>query len=264
MLAPKLDEGLPYVPASDQVLHATTLVEPNGRVALAFTAPEESGEYPFVCTFPGHWRRMYGVIVVVDDLEAFLANPVEPADPLGSTRALVAEWTTEELLPQIEKIGHGQALERGRALFAEAGCVACHRVGSEGGVVGPELTQVHERLREKGGRSALLRELIEPSALVDAKYQQHFVQTTDGRALTGLVTAEDAESISLVTNPNNPVPEVLLRSVIVLKVAVEGSVMPQGLLDRFHADEILEILAYLESGGDAQHAVYRESRAHAH
>ena len=59
-------EGLAsqFVPASAKVLHATPLVNPNGRAELVFTAPLKPGSYPYLCTFPGHWRVMRGVLVV--------------------------------------------------------------------------------------------------------------------------------------------------------------------------------------------------------
>lgn len=53
-----------YLPASPKILHATPLVQPNQKAELAFTAPEKPGRYPYLCTFPGHWRIMRGVLVV--------------------------------------------------------------------------------------------------------------------------------------------------------------------------------------------------------
>jgi azurin len=53
-----------FVPESDQVLHATRLIDPNAGVVLRFNAPEASGAYPFVCTFPGHWVVMNGKMFV--------------------------------------------------------------------------------------------------------------------------------------------------------------------------------------------------------
>lgn len=53
-----------YVPASPHVLQATPLVPPNERAELVFTAPSEPGRYPYLCTFPGHWRIMQGVMIV--------------------------------------------------------------------------------------------------------------------------------------------------------------------------------------------------------
>lgn len=53
-----------YVPDSPNVLHATPLVEPKGKAALIFDAPLEPGDYPYICTVPGHWRVMQGVLIV--------------------------------------------------------------------------------------------------------------------------------------------------------------------------------------------------------
>ena len=54
-----------YIPEIPQVLHASDLVDPGQTFVLRFAAPQEPGEYPFVCTFPGHWRTMNGVLKVV-------------------------------------------------------------------------------------------------------------------------------------------------------------------------------------------------------
>ncbi|MBT8185978.1 MAG: beta galactosidase jelly roll domain-containing protein, partial [Eudoraea sp.] len=55
---------LQYVPQMGEVLFATALVDPEQKVTLRFTAPTKAGEYPFICTFPGHWRLMQGVMRV--------------------------------------------------------------------------------------------------------------------------------------------------------------------------------------------------------
>jgi azurin len=56
---------LNYVPQIPEVLFSTSLVNPQGTVKLRFTAPKEPGDYPFICTFPGHWSIMNGVMKVV-------------------------------------------------------------------------------------------------------------------------------------------------------------------------------------------------------
>lgn len=53
-----------YVPDDPNVLYATKLLDPNDIATLTFTAPSEPGDYPFVCTFPGHWRMMNGIMRV--------------------------------------------------------------------------------------------------------------------------------------------------------------------------------------------------------
>jgi glucose/arabinose dehydrogenase/azurin len=54
-----------FVPKTPEVLFATKLLNPGETARLRFTAPKETGGYPFVCTFPGHWRTMNGTMEVV-------------------------------------------------------------------------------------------------------------------------------------------------------------------------------------------------------
>jgi putative heme-binding domain-containing protein len=53
-----------YVPRSPQVLAYTDIVQPGGRFAIVFRAPLEKGRYPYLCTFPGHWMVMNGMMIV--------------------------------------------------------------------------------------------------------------------------------------------------------------------------------------------------------
>ena len=55
---------LNYVPQTSDVLFATALLNPDDTYSLKFKAPTTPGEYPFICTFPGHWRIMQGVMIV--------------------------------------------------------------------------------------------------------------------------------------------------------------------------------------------------------
>jgi azurin len=54
-----------YVPEGDMVLFATKLLMGGGKEVIKFTAPTAAGEYPFVCTFPGHSFTMRGIMKVV-------------------------------------------------------------------------------------------------------------------------------------------------------------------------------------------------------
>jgi azurin len=74
-----------YIPKTPKVLHAMVMVQPDESQTLSFNAPMQPGEYPFVCTFPGHWVRMYGIMLVVPDLDAWEKNPTPPSDPLTHT-----------------------------------------------------------------------------------------------------------------------------------------------------------------------------------
>jgi azurin len=56
--------AMAFVPESPDVLWSTTLVDHGKEEELTFTAPEAKGDYPYVCTFPGHHILMRGVMKV--------------------------------------------------------------------------------------------------------------------------------------------------------------------------------------------------------
>ena len=53
-----------YVPEDEAVLAATALAGPGETVEVTFTAPSTPGEYPYICTFAGHYMMMKGVMKV--------------------------------------------------------------------------------------------------------------------------------------------------------------------------------------------------------
>jgi azurin/DNA-binding transcriptional ArsR family regulator len=71
-----------YVPDTPLVINSTRLLQGGETERLNFTAPDKPGEYVYLCTFPGHWIRMYGVMLVVPDMDAWEASPTKPTDPV--------------------------------------------------------------------------------------------------------------------------------------------------------------------------------------
>lgn len=53
-----------YIPESPDVLASMKLVQPGQTGSVEFTAPAEAGDYPYACTFPGHWLLMRGILKV--------------------------------------------------------------------------------------------------------------------------------------------------------------------------------------------------------
>jgi azurin len=53
-----------YIPKTDDILVYAEIVEPTGEIEIYFKAPEAKGRYPYLCTFPGHWMVMNGVMTV--------------------------------------------------------------------------------------------------------------------------------------------------------------------------------------------------------
>ena len=54
-----------YVPKSSDIIAASKLVNPGGTEKIVFTI-KESGDYPIICTFPGHWRLMNGILKITN------------------------------------------------------------------------------------------------------------------------------------------------------------------------------------------------------
>ena len=53
-----------YVPTTDDVVAYADITEPAKQQTIFFMVPDKPGRYPFLCTFPGHWKLMNGVMVV--------------------------------------------------------------------------------------------------------------------------------------------------------------------------------------------------------
>ncbi|HEY2894068.1 MAG TPA: PVC-type heme-binding CxxCH protein, partial [Pirellulales bacterium] len=157
-----------YVPAASEVLRGSTLLQPRGVEKLSFTAPKAPGVYPYVCTYPGHWRRMYGALYVVDDLDSYLENPesylashpLEIKDELLKDRRPRTEWTLDSLAGAVGAVHEGRSYPRGKHLFQVANCVACHKMDGVGNAIGPELTKLDEKMQSLD----VLKELLDPSA----------------------------------------------------------------------------------------------------
>ncbi len=248
MAPDQLTQGKQYVPADPRVLWATGMVPANKQERLSFSAPKVAGEYPFVCTFPNHWMRMYGVMVVVDDLDAWQKDPKLPADPIGNNRSFVAKWTVQQLEGDLATGLKGRSAEIGARLFKEATCLQCHKMKSdsgtiEGGIVGPDLSDVSQRWKQDA--RGILQEILVPSHKIDPKYAMQSVLTSDGKVYSGIIVQDTQEGLSLITSPDQPKPIKIARDDIDEVVKSTKSIMPAGLLDQYTRDEIMEILAYL-------------------
>lgn len=57
-----------YLPDDPAILFATNLLQPEQEETLTFKAPESEGDYPYICSFPGHWMSMRGMMRVTKDV----------------------------------------------------------------------------------------------------------------------------------------------------------------------------------------------------
>ncbi len=245
-MSPDLDEqGRLYVPQSSKVLFATKLVEPGQQVKLSFTAPEQPGDYPYVCTFPGHWRRMVGTLAVVKDVEAYLSSRIGVVEPK------VTEWKVDDFALDMSKVSSGRNLARGKELFTRLACAGCHRLGKEGINYGPDLNDVLSRF--KNDRADILRQIIEPSLVISNRYRNIQMELKDGATVRGMILKEDGTSVTLQTGPSDALIQRLAKSEIKDRRPQSSSPMPVGLLNTLSKEQILDLMAWLEFGISPSH-----------
>ena len=135
---------------------------------------------------------------------------------------------------------HPQPPDRstGRAVFAKI-CQQCHTLFGAGGQVGPDLTGSN-----RADLDYLLSNILDPSALIGKDYQAHVIAIADGRVLTGIVRAEDRDSITLVTaNETVTIP----KNEVEQRRTSEQSMMPEDLLKPLSQFEIRSLVSYLAS-----------------
>jgi cytochrome c len=177
-----------------------------------------------------------------------------------AARPFVKDWHMADLVGSLAALDRGRSFAKGKSLFQAASCITCHKMGKDGGTLGPDLTEVTKRLaKQPMPRVALLRELLEPSAVIDEKYRTHILTLDDGTRRAGIIAAQDGKAVRLAANPALPDERIVIpRDRIESLQKSDVSLMPVGLLSTLSRDEVLELLAYLEAGGDPQHPVYRK------
>lgn len=170
--------------------------------------------------------------------------------PPTEARAFVKEWTTADLQPLLDQVGKGRDFARGKAAFAAAQCILCHRYGDQGGAAGPDLTNVATRFK----RQDLLESITEPSKVLSKQYGMTMVTTKDGGVTVGRIAQENDDTLVVMINPFDPtLTKTISKAEIKARDFSKVSLMPPGLLNAFKEDEILDLLAYLESMGDEKH-----------
>ena len=228
-----------YVPDDPGVICMSPILAPGNQYTIYFDSPRKKGAYPFLCTFPGHWKVMRGVLYVADKNDE-LPTETESQIPV---RHFVRMWKLSDLANEADHL-EKRSLIRGRNMFQTVGCNKCHLVAGQGTNLGPDLTKISERFRGH----KLLKQILEPSSEINKKYQSYVIVTDAGKVVTGLLVKEEHDKVHIMPNPLKPKEiTVVQRSEIEEMKPSKLSTMPKGLLMTLSKEEILDLLAYLES-----------------
>ncbi len=183
----------------------------------------------------------------------------------GQKHAALTEWqawfadrfpeSPEAKLPEFEKSspwsvdtlseyflssdGRQGDLVAGRSVFERATCSKCHRMGSLGTAIGPDLSALAKRFTRKEA----LESILFPSHIISDQYRTQRVLTTGGQVFSGQVVKNGDGSLTVRDSSLNE--HVIAEQDVDQIQASKASLMPSGLFDTLSGAEIRDLLAYL-------------------
>ncbi|MGC1272137.1 MAG: HEAT repeat domain-containing protein [Planctomycetaceae bacterium] len=134
--------------------------------------------------------------------------------------------------------------ERGAAVFKKQ-CANCHKIGTEGSMIGPQLDGIGIR-----GLARLAEDVLDPGRNVDGAFRSSVLILDDGKVVTGLVRREEGESLILADNAGKEfsVPKASIEE----RVTSPLSLMPSNVGETLPADQFADLMAHLLSQRQAK------------
>ncbi len=243
-----------YVPESPEIIWASKLVDHGQEEVIEFTAPTEEGAYPYICSFPGHHMLMRGTLYVTNNLEDFLVRNPEQVTKM-------TEWKLADLEKDLKRVGQHRNFERGQQLFTKLACAQCHKLDnksvalSRSLTVGPNLDEVVKK--HKHDAKAILMEILEPSRKIEEKFRTVLLGLEDGTTLNGNIVSENPTTLTILTGPPQFKETKVAKSAIEARRSSPVSIMPAALLNTLDKEQILDLLAYVIAGGNAQDGAFK-------
>ena len=122
-------------------------------------------------------------------------------------------------------------------------------------MVGPDLTTAGRRYSARD----LLDQVINPSKVINDQFSAVQIVTDEGRVHNGVIVNLSGDRLTLNTDLSDPNKRIAIeRDTIEELIVSKTSPMPAGLLKRMTKEEILDLIAYLISGGDLAHEYFKK------
>ena len=193
-----------------------------------------------------HYNELSGASLLTGSGNDLVVSAIQPQGPGRN-------WKVEDALALMDDL-KGRDLVKGKGMYAATLCQSCHTMQGEGGIVGPDLTQLGTRFSVKD----ILESTINPNAVISDQYAASIFYMADGSSVLGKLTNEDKEKYYISQNPFDPqtIREIPKKDVTSKKLS-DISVMMPGLINRLNEEELKDLMAYLISGGNPNHEVYQ-------
>lgn len=174
------------------------------------------------------------------------APPAPPANrvmPKGPGK----DYTVDSIVALTKDGLKGRNFERGKAMFASQLCINCHHFNGSGGNSGPDITGVGNRYSIRD----LAENIVEPSKVISDQYPSEQLDLKDGGTIVGRVVVEENGKLFVMTSALAPDALTTVDAANVKSRKLFNiSMMPPGLLNSLNQDELLDLFAYLLSGGN--------------
>ena len=187
------------------------------------------------------------------DLEFTVGNILR-ASPDENIRAaaekilpLPATADAKPLPPLVELVKRNGNADLGRKIFTTKGtCAKCHKVAGEGKEIGPDLSEIGSKLT----REAMFVAILDPSAGISHNYESYQAILDDGTFFTGLKISEtdDAVTLKSAEGIERSIPMEQIDELFKQKI----SLMPANLQQLMTADELVDVVTYLQTLKKAQ------------
>ncbi len=166
---------------------------------------------------------------------------IQWADPIELDGEKIAhKYKRMAELREILKEGDAR---RGEKLFTDASkslCITCHRLGDQGVDYGPDLTKIGGIRNDRD----LMEAIVFPSASITRYYERVDVQTKQGRVVSGVISSETEDTMTLSPAPGAEIP-VRSKDIVAAKFS-NISLMPEVFDSLLNPQELADIVAYLK------------------
>ena len=187
-----------------------------------------------------------------DVVNATLPSTVPTGSP--TPRPFIRNWTSADLLPELDRVGSGRSFKNGQNMFTIANCVQCHRFNNIGGILGPDITGAAKRY----SRPVMVREILEPSAQISDQFRTHMILTDAGLIYEGRIINRSDSGITVAADPKRPASVVQIATEEIDEmIPSKVSMMPKDLLNTLSLEDVLDLLAFIEAAGNSEHANFR-------
>jgi putative heme-binding domain-containing protein len=164
-------------------------------------------------------------------------------------------WTLDELSAATKTGLQNRDFVQGGKVFSAAACFACHRFGNAGGMTGPDLTLSAGRYSPHD----FLDQIINPSKVINEQFAPIIVTKNNGEVFSGVVVNLNGDRVSINTDLSDPSQQVSIDRKEVKSIELSTvSPMPPMLLSMLTKEEILDLVAYVLSGGDKENAYFKK------